>query len=441
LNPWLGILTVTLALGVTFLSTRLLQRFVSPNPELLRKLVHVMMGLVASSFPWLFDRAWPVLLLAAGSLFALILLRSGWRATRSLQGVLHGVERTSWGELLFPVSVAILFLLSDGDPLLYCVPILILTLADAVAALIGVYYGQITYTTLEGWKSIEGSLAFFIVTFLCVHVAVLLFAQTGRLESLLIGLLMGIIVMMFEAVAWRGLDNLFIPLASYALLKSYLSMDVAELSIRWVVILLLGGFLLLWRQRSTLDDSALIGAALIAFGAWAIGGIDWLLVPLLTFLIVTLLTPRIAWDGSEHNHDVYALLSIAGPGFLWLILSRQDSSPVLFFAYTVAYSTHATMLGISRAHFRQAALPARGFISATLQGLVVLILPVLIFGEFNLQLLKMTWVGLCAILLSGYAFVHFQPALDNCPVTLKRWGLQALIASGVSVIAWLTMHL
>lgn len=441
MNPWLGVLGVLASLGGAFLATRLLQRFASPHPELLRKLIHVLMGLVATGFPWLFDRAWPVLLLAGGSLLALILLRSGMAATRSLQGVLHGVKRTSWGELLFPISVALLFVLADGDPLLYSVPILILTLADAVAALIGVYYGQLTFSTLEGNKSIEGSFAFFIVAFLCVHIPVLLFAQTGRLESLLIGLLMGTIVMMFEAVAWRGLDNLFIPLASYALLRSYLTMDGTQLSVRLVVILLLGGFLLLWRRRTTLDDSALVGAGLVAYGAWAIGGLEWLLTPLLVFLVATLLTRRVASDGSDHIHNVYALLGIAGPAFFWLILNRQGDSQAIFFAYTLAFSAHVTMLGISRAHFSHKQLPAGRFPAAVAQGLAVLLLPLVYFRGFDMQLLKPFLIGFGALTLAGAAFLRLQPALDDCPGTSERWWRQASIAAGVSLLAWLVMQI
>ena len=147
MNPWLGMLAVLAALAFAFGIVRLLEVRVSPHPEILRKLMHVFMGLVTASFPWLFDAAWPVLVLAVGSIVVLLVVRSGAALTQSVRGVLHGVERTSWGELLFPLSVALVFVLADGDPLLYSVPILILALADAVAALIGIRYGQIRFST------------------------------------------------------------------------------------------------------------------------------------------------------------------------------------------------------------------------------------------------------------------------------------------------------
>jgi phytol kinase len=70
-------------------------------------------------------------------------------------------ERRSLGEVYFPAAVAVLFCLSHQTPLLFCIPILMLTLADAVAALIGVRYGRLRYQTLEGQKSAEGSITFF----------------------------------------------------------------------------------------------------------------------------------------------------------------------------------------------------------------------------------------------------------------------------------------
>ncbi len=441
MNPWLGILLVLAALGMVFLFLHLLGRFVVLHPEVRRKLLHVLMGLVTAGFPWLFHQVWPVLVLAAASFSVLVLVRSDMSLVRPFRGILHGVERPSWGELLFPLSVALVFVLAQGDPLFYSVPILILTLADAVAALIGVYYGQTQFKTLEGSKSVEGSVAFFIVTFFCVHVAMLLFTDIGRPESLLIGVLMGIIVMMFEAVAWRGLDNLFIPVASYALLKSYQDLDAGALAVRLLAIVLLGLFFMFWRRRSTLDGSALVGAGLVAYGAWAIGGPYWLLVPVSVFVIGTVLAQRMPPEKRQKIHTVYALLSIIAPGFIWLILSRNSDSAGLLFAYAVAFAAHLTMMGVSRAHSGRSYLPVQGIVPAVFQGLVVVMLPFLLMWGPDLRLLAVLLLGGIALTLTGLVFLRLQPALDNCPGTPERWTRQALIAGGFSTLAWLSVSM
>jgi phytol kinase len=133
------------------------------------------------------------------------------------------------GEIYFPVAVGLVFLLSAGDPITFCIPMLILALADAGAALIGQRYGTLRYAAGDGEKSLEGSAAFLIIAFLSTQIPLLLFTSTGRAESLIIAVTLALLVMLLEAVAWRGLDNLFIPLGAYFLLKSFLRMDLTVL--------------------------------------------------------------------------------------------------------------------------------------------------------------------------------------------------------------------
>jgi phytol kinase len=437
-NPLLGGGIVIAALGGCFASLRLLEKRFSPHPEILRKLMHVAMGLVASTFPWLFDRIWPVVALAGTSFFVLLVVRSGViAAMRSLQGVLHGIERVSWGELLFPVSVAFVFVLADGNALLYTVPILILTLADAIAALIGIYYGQTRFSTLEGNKSVEGSVAFFIITFLCVHIALLLFTEVGRLESVLIGLLMGVIVMMFEAVAWRGLDNLFIPLGSFVLLQTYLDMDVQRLSVRLAIIVLSGLFLLFWRRRTTLDGSALIGACLVAYGAWTLGGFYWFLVPLLTFVAATMLRQGGNPGQRTDVHTVYALLGISGPGLLWLLLSNSIGAQDLFVPYALSFGANMAMMEVARAHHGRERIPPTSLLLPAVEGWLVVVIPLFLMTGITIEVINTIIVALVCMLGAAFGFSRVQPDLENCPVDSVRWIRQATISTAVSVLAWL----
>src|SRR5450755_1769112 len=184
-----GVLAV---LGALFVGLRWYARAKSPDPEFVRKLLHIGMGLTSLSFPWLFHEAWPVVVLAVlagGGLFALRTVRT----VRSEFGsVLHGVARESFGEFYFSIGVGGLFVISGGDPLLYGIPVLTLTIADAVAALIGLRYATVRFATPDGVKSAEGSVAFFTAAFLCCLVPLLLGSDVGRLESLLIALVLAI---------------------------------------------------------------------------------------------------------------------------------------------------------------------------------------------------------------------------------------------------------
>ena len=101
------ILLVAVLWGVSRLA-----RLAKLDPEVGRKLVHISLGLYCLTFPYVFSEAWEVL--ATCGLALLVFLAARGTARKSLGGGLHAVERTSYGELLFAVSVALLFWLKDG---------------------------------------------------------------------------------------------------------------------------------------------------------------------------------------------------------------------------------------------------------------------------------------------------------------------------------------
>lgn len=114
IGPWWGILLVLAALVFLFGTLKLLERLLHPHPELLRKLLHVCMGLIAISFPWLFPhpQQWPALLLAGMSAAAIAAVRLVPRLRDGVGTVLTGVHRVSLGEFCFPMAVAVLTILS-----------------------------------------------------------------------------------------------------------------------------------------------------------------------------------------------------------------------------------------------------------------------------------------------------------------------------------------
>jgi phytol kinase len=224
-RTFVGIGFVLTAFGLLFAALRAARRRFSLHPELTRKLMHLGMGSVTLSVPWWFDDAWPVLSLAALSIAVFIALRKNAALRREFGGVLGGVERRSLGEIYFAIAAAPLFLLARGDALLFVVSMLILTLADVAAALVGVRYGSHRYDARDGGKSLEGSVAFFIVAFFSALLPLQFASDMGSERSLPIACVLGLATTLLEAIARRGLDNLFIPLGSFLLLKACLAMN------------------------------------------------------------------------------------------------------------------------------------------------------------------------------------------------------------------------
>src|SRR4051812_29226704 len=114
LSAVLGIFLVLGALLGLQLGVRLWRRGHPNQAELSRKLMHVSLGLLTLSFPWLFDQAWPVFVVCAAIATWLILVRRLGLVRRRFGGAID-VERVSWGEVYFPIGVATLFVLSAGN--------------------------------------------------------------------------------------------------------------------------------------------------------------------------------------------------------------------------------------------------------------------------------------------------------------------------------------
>lgn len=191
-------------------------------PELKRKTVHVLTGLVSLTFPWLFSSALPVILMISLSLLAMAALRLPWLRKHSISTVLHDVQRRSYGEFYLLISVGLLFTLSVGQPVLYVLPLSVVALADTASALIGMRYGKLHFTVADGLKSLEGSAAFFVVTLLASLIILMLMTDAPDINIIALSVLVAGYTTAVESDSWKGLDNIFVPVGAHILLFRFL---------------------------------------------------------------------------------------------------------------------------------------------------------------------------------------------------------------------------
>jgi phytol kinase len=192
------------------------------RPETTRKLLHVGSGVLTVTFPFVFADIWPVLALtaAAGGVLAAVRWVPALRARAAV--VVHRVERPTYGELYFPLAIAILFWRTHGQhPLLFVIPVLILTFADTAAAVVGTAFGGRRHGGGTE-KTLAGSVAFAVVAFASAQAAFLAWPAIDRVAALVASLTLAILVTLVERAARRGLDNLLIPFTSYVLLRGML---------------------------------------------------------------------------------------------------------------------------------------------------------------------------------------------------------------------------
>lgn len=202
------------------------------GPEVQRKLVHIGTGLYALTLPWLFPERWPVYLLVGVTLVVMLLLRL---PNSRLGATLHSVERQSYGDFLLAISVGVCLFLAQDQLYLYILPVAVLTLADAAAALTGSTYGTRFFRVEDGEKSIEGSAVFFIVALLISIICLMLMTPFAPLNIIVLSMMVAGFGTLVEAASWRGFDNLFLPVGLLIFLSSHGLSTLPELV--WLAVL------------------------------------------------------------------------------------------------------------------------------------------------------------------------------------------------------------
>jgi phytol kinase len=342
MNPAMGILAFFAALTLILGLVQWLARFPRFHGEIRRKIVHICMGLLTLSFPWLFKSDKPVWILALIATVLLIFMRTFALLRNTLGKALHDVQRKSYGEICFPWAIASVFWLSRGDPVSYGIPVLLLTLADAAGSLTGGRYGTAKYEVGEGIsKSVEGSVAVFGVAFLCAHVPLLLMTDLGRAECLVASLTLALLVMLVESISTRGFDNLLIPLGAYFLLATYQEMELGVLAGRLVAGFGLLIFALSTRKLTSLSSSAVVGSVLLGYGGWSLGGAAFL-VPLLGFYLRHFMANWLHPHWREMKHGIITIVAITSSTLPWLGWAYLHQKNFLW-PFILAVSLHSAI--------------------------------------------------------------------------------------------------
>jgi phytol kinase len=362
-----------------------LSRIAKLDPEIGRKMVHISLGLYCLTFPFVFEHAWEVGATCALAVGVFLLARG--RMRESLGGGLHAVKRVSYGELLFAVSVALLFWLKEGHfvsvqlqnkppvgPVLYILPILILTLCDAASAVIGSRYGRRVFRIEEGSKSVEGVVVFFVTAWLVSLATFLMLTDIGRGEVILLAFITAVFGALLEAASWRGLDNLFIPLGLYFLLSNLLYLGVLGLAeIAGLFLVALVALLYVARNRPGEERHVLAIGSTLFFCIAVFSGLLSLITPAAAVAAYFLCVGVLKVERPQYDalNLLLVVLAVAMGFFLVSNLARMDT----IFGFNVAF----------------AALAA-GIVARFVKNLALIILAILLAGA-AMSVRTYWWVG------------------------------------------------
>ncbi|HSS64330.1 MAG TPA: hypothetical protein VLS27_07840, partial [Gammaproteobacteria bacterium] len=214
--PLVGILACLTVLAASMAALSAWRRRGGVSAETARKTLHVEMGLIAAGFPWIFDSAWQVLVLAALALAWFRAVKTWTPVSLRFGDALFDVRRKSRGEFYFIAGVVAAYLLSAHEPAYYCTAILVTALADTAAMVSGWGGGRHRFRMFGSRKSLEGSSTFFHIAFACTVavLAVMTPVQSGSIVAA--ALVVATVTTLLEAGARNGADNLLIPVGALA---------------------------------------------------------------------------------------------------------------------------------------------------------------------------------------------------------------------------------
>lgn len=208
LAPAIGLVGISfiLAMAEFVRAAKLLKQ-----PELLRKFVHILVAVFVATWP--FFMPVETIMWLSGLLFLVVLISK----QAALFDSVHKVDRTTYGELLYPVAIFISAAWSGSD-WIFAASLLHLGLADGLAAVIGIQnLGHMNYKIFGHTKSLIGTMVFYMVS-VTVTVATVLWLDPDSFGSLSVAVVLWIPITaaLVENFAVFGTDNLLVPMVVIA---------------------------------------------------------------------------------------------------------------------------------------------------------------------------------------------------------------------------------
>lgn len=328
-----------------FLLLNQLEKSEKLNSELIRKILHIGSGIGGLALPFIFEEKSSVIILGAIFLMLLISIRIIKHKITGFKKVLETKNRKTFGDIYFIMSILGLWIVSSEDKVMYSLPLIILMFSDAFAALIGEFYSKYKFNTGFGTKSIEGSITFFLTTyFVCINFF-LLFSDINSINIVLVSLLLSILTMILEVISWNGLDNLFVPFFVYLFLRLNLYLTAQELMYKFWVIMILFIIIILNRKKTTLTRVAQTASLFFLYIVMIIGGIKWLIPPLIMYLGYYHFTPKVR---GQVKDSLRGLLAIAFTTAIWLAISIILDKNKMYLIYIFTFSLHFGIINLIR---------------------------------------------------------------------------------------------
>ncbi len=295
--------------GVLGLADILLKKL-NVHPHTTRRSVHILVGCLVCFAPFIFKTQLPVLLVAL--IFAVM---NFFAIKMNLLKGIHETDRISYGTVYFPVSFFILVCwFWHKDPAILQTAMLIMALGDPVASWVGESRKKpLLFTVLTDKKSLQGSIAMFLVSFVVAVISMKIFRGIfGQPITWITALSFGFFAAVFasgaETISHKGTDNLMVPIGAGVILDAlYNGSPEFQLHLMlWMGITVAIAYLAY--ATKALSLSGAMGAWLLGTVVFGLGGAEWMIPVIVFFACSTLLTKL----GKNHKKKLETIFEKTG---------------------------------------------------------------------------------------------------------------------------------
>jgi len=184
-----------------------------------RKFLHIMIGNLPLIIPFFSLAIFPTLV--AAPFILITFLATPYSPFKGVSNRLKGLsvlteEGHQWGLVFYAIAYTVLAFLFSVKAYIIAVGILPMAYGDAAASIVGEKYGKHVFR-LVARKSLEGSMAMFLVCFASLASSMLFFSyiyQFSFFSRILSLLVVSVVATVVEAISPMGFDNLTIPFFS-----------------------------------------------------------------------------------------------------------------------------------------------------------------------------------------------------------------------------------
>ena len=307
--------------------------------EFTRKFVHVSVGVLVFIFSLFINNPQPLLFLCL--IFSII---NFFIIRFNLVPALNS-NRKSYGTVFYPFAIflAIIFLWTDFKIIFFNI-ILILALADAMAAIVGQSIKKpIYFHVLQDKKSVQGSSSMFLSALFIIIILHFFMADDIHLNFsiLIIAPALAFVITLAEAISSKGSDNLSISIISgFFLFVFYFGDYNTQINVFYSIFFSVVFSITSIKLKFLSIDGALT-AGMLAILMFSFGGWVWT-IPLLTFFTLSSILSytgknqkqklRLMYEKSS-KRDAMQVLANGGLGIFFVLLNYIYSSDLLYYFY------------------------------------------------------------------------------------------------------------